>query len=76
MLKRERPSNQKLFQFYNCDLLKDHVIVKDDLWVRNGSIVNPHVVFFDENVTADIKIDCKGLLIAPGYIDVQINGKL
>lgn len=66
----------KLIQFMNCQLLKDHKIVEDDLWVRDGIILNPYVVFFDENIAADIKIDCKGLLISPGYIDVQINGWL
>lgn len=74
MSKRKRPSQDKLIQFWNCYLLRDHVIVHDDLWVRNGSILDPHVIFFEENILADIKIDCKGLLIAPGYIDVQING--
>lgn len=74
MSKRRRVTYPKLVQFYNCFLLRDHAIVPDDLWIRDGVILDPHVVFFEENVAADIKIDCKGLLIAPGYIDVQING--
>ena len=74
MSKRKRETSPKLVQFCNCFLLRDHTTVEDDLWIRNGVILDPHVVFFEENVAADIKIDCKGLLIAPGYIDVQING--
>ena len=75
-MKRKRSGEERkiLIQFWNCQLLKDHKIIKDDLWIRDGCILDPHVLFFDENIAADVKIDCKGLLIAPGYIDVQING--
>ncbi|KAK8774846.1 hypothetical protein V5799_010620 [Amblyomma americanum] len=39
-------------------------------------IVNPEPIFFDERTTADIQLDCNGAIIAPGYIDLQINGGL
>lgn len=65
-----------LYQFVNCQLLRDHQLIVDDLWVRNGKILNPEKLFFDEKVTADIQINCKGNIIAPGFIDVQINGKV
>lgn len=48
--------------------------MQEDLWIRNGVILNPEKLFFEEKVSADVHIDCKGGLIAPGYIDVQING--
>lgn len=63
-----------LTQFKNCSLVRGHKIVKDDLWVRNGKIIDPEKVFFDEKTTADIVIDCQNALIAPGFIDIQING--
>ncbi|XP_046394765.1 N-acetylglucosamine-6-phosphate deacetylase [Ischnura elegans] len=66
--------NGKLLQFVNCFILRDHRIIKEDMWVRDGKIVDPEKVFFDEKISADEKIDCKGLLIAPGFIDLQING--
>ena len=76
-MKRKWPIDEgKVIQFWNCSLIKNHEKIKDDLWIRNGKILDPHVVFFDEHVAADVKIDCKGLIIAPGYIDVQINGKM
>ena len=62
-------------QYENCSLLRGHSIVKDDLWVRNGKIINPEKLFFDEQAYADIQIDCNGAIIAPGLIDVQINGE-
>ncbi|KAK3929894.1 N-acetylglucosamine-6-phosphate deacetylase [Frankliniella fusca] len=61
-------------QFYNCTILRDHVIQTEDLWVRDGKIINPEQVFFDEKVVATKKVDCGGTLIAPGFIDLQING--
>ncbi|XP_034114269.1 N-acetylglucosamine-6-phosphate deacetylase [Drosophila albomicans] len=65
---------QQLLQFINCRLVRNHQLVHDDLWVRDGKIINPEPVFFDEQTKAHRRIDCKGAIIAPGYIDVQING--
>lgn len=64
----------RLYQYHNCWLLKNHKLVKDDFWVRDGKIMNPEKLFFDEMVSADSRVDCKGAIIAPGLIDVQING--
>ncbi|XP_062137927.1 N-acetylglucosamine-6-phosphate deacetylase [Drosophila sulfurigaster albostrigata] len=65
---------QQLLQFINCRLVRNHQLIHDDLWVRDGKIINPEPVFFDEQTKAHRRIDCKGAIIAPGYIDVQING--
>lgn len=64
-----------LIQFTNCRLVRNHQLVKDDLWIRNGRIVNPEPVFFDEKALAHTKYDCNNAIIAAGYIDLQINGK-
>lgn len=63
-----------LIQFRNCRLVRNHGLVVDDLWVRDGKIINPESVFFDERRQADVQIDCKNAIIAPGFIDLQING--
>ena len=73
--KKDRSCRQ-LVRFSNCTLLRHHHIISDDLWVRNGKILNPEKVFFDERIRADVVTDCEGLLIAPGFIDVQINGMI
>lgn len=39
-------------------------------WKNNES----RKIFFDEQITADFKIDCKNAIIAPGFIELQING--
>lgn len=62
-------------QFVNCYILRDHKIVYEDLWIRNGKILDPEVIFFKEKKIANSKINCNGALISPGFIDIQINGK-
>lgn len=65
---------QQLIQFYNCRILRDHKITREDFWVRHGKIINPEKIFFDEKRKAHVKLDCKNRIIAPGFIDLQING--
>lgn len=64
----------KLFKYMNCRLIRDGDLIEDDLWVRDGIIVNPEYIFFSEKVTADVTVDCDGAILCPGFIDVQING--
>jgi N-acetylglucosamine-6-phosphate deacetylase len=63
-----------LYRFRNCTLIRNHTLIIDDLWIRHGKIINPQEIFFGEKIQADIEYDCQGILIAPGYIDLQING--
>lgn len=67
-------SKTEIIQFHNCRILREGKILVEDLWTRGGKIIDPEPVFFDEKVFADIRIDCQGLLISPGFIDVQVNG--
>ncbi|XP_042564537.1 N-acetylglucosamine-6-phosphate deacetylase [Clupea harengus] len=67
-------SDAPITQFINCRILRDHKIQREDLWVREGKILDPEKLFFDEKGFADQRIDCKNKIIAPGFIDVQING--
>ncbi|XP_035255084.1 N-acetylglucosamine-6-phosphate deacetylase isoform X1 [Anguilla anguilla] len=73
------PSNKSvseaaITQFINCRILKDHRLQREDLWVREGKILDPEKLFFDEEGYADVCVDCEGGIVAPGFIDVQING--
>ncbi|XP_055563843.1 N-acetylglucosamine-6-phosphate deacetylase isoform X1 [Falco biarmicus] len=67
-------SDAPIVQFTNCRILRGHRLQREDLWVREGKILNPEKLFFDEKGSADIQLDCKDSIIAPGFIDVQING--
>ena len=60
-------------RFTNCRILRDHELRREDLWVRDGVIVDPQSLFW-EGCSAGATIDCGGRIIAPGYIDVQLNG--
>lgn len=68
-------NQQPLIQFTNCRLLREHRLIEEDLWVRDGRIVDPEKIFFDERRLADRKVDCDGAIISAGFIDLQINGK-
>lgn len=67
-------SDAPITQFINCRILRDHQLQREDLWVREGKILDPEKLFFDEQGYADHRVDCEGSIIAPGFIDVQING--
>lgn len=68
--------NNEIIQFKNCRLVREHKLIVDDLWVRNGKIINPEKIFFDERTVADRIVNCNGAILAPGFIDIQINGKI
>ncbi|KAJ8676646.1 hypothetical protein QAD02_012433 [Eretmocerus hayati] len=63
-----------LKQFYNCKILRHSSILPEDLWVRDGVIIDPEKIFYDERRQPTIRVDCNGAVISPGFIDVQING--
>ncbi|VDO67306.1 unnamed protein product [Heligmosomoides polygyrus] len=64
----------KLIQFINAKVLRNGKLVPDQVWVRDGKIIDGASVFFDERRKADIQVDCEGLILSPGFIDIQING--
>nr|XP_044986195.1 N-acetylglucosamine-6-phosphate deacetylase isoform X2 [Jaculus jaculus] len=63
-----------VLQFTNCRILRGGALLREDLWVRGGRILDPEKLFFEERRVADEQRDCGGLILAPGFIDVQING--
>ncbi|XP_050420351.1 N-acetylglucosamine-6-phosphate deacetylase [Adelges cooleyi] len=61
-------------KYFNCNVLTDGQILPKDLWVEDGRIVDPDIIFYDLRKSPDVEIDCLGSLVAPGFIDLQING--
>lgn len=66
----------KVLQFVNCVITRkgSKLGSEVDLWVENGKVVDPEVVFYEQRRRADVQIDCEGLVLAPGFIDIQVNG--
>ena len=62
-------------QFHNCRLLRGGQLVSQQLWIRDGKIIDPEPVFYGEKRKPDQVVDCHNALIVPGFIDLQINGK-
>lgn len=57
----------KVLRYYNARLLKNHELLHGELWTANGKII-------PRQEKADGEIDVQGFILAPGYIDLQING--
>lgn len=57
-------------------LVKGNGLVEEDLWISSitGKILCSQEVFYDYHVVPDEVIDLKGKILAPGFIDVQLNG--
>ncbi|KAF2453362.1 hypothetical protein BDY21DRAFT_374928 [Lineolata rhizophorae] len=70
------PSPTGITKLTNCRLIKDGRIVNEDLWIsaKNGKILDSQEVFYAERATADEVVDLGGRLVAPGFMDVQMNG--
>ncbi|ORX49884.1 Metallo-dependent hydrolase [Hesseltinella vesiculosa] len=67
--------SEKIYKIVNARLLLNHEIVENEyLWFQHGKIIHPQNLFFDAHRDADEIIDAKGLIVAPGFIDTQING--
>lgn len=65
-------------KFTNCRVLKQDTrdLIEQDLWIdsRSGKILRDQVAFYELHLAPDEVIDLGGRILAPGLIDVQLNG--
>jgi len=63
-------------KFTNGYLLQNGQLVQGDLWVSSGSgcIISPQSAFYSAHLTPDQIVDLEGRILAPGFLDVQLNG--
>lgn len=54
-------------RYYNGRILRNHEVKSGELWVAKGKIIAPQK-------KADRELDVQGKILAPGFIDLQING--
>lgn len=62
--------------FYNGFFVRGEVLTTADLWINNatGTIVDPQETFYNQSLVPATRIDLDGRILAPGLIDVQLNG--
>ena len=48
--------------------------MEEDVWRRGGKIIDPHALFFKDKKSPDKMVDCSNCIVAPGFMDIQING--
>jgi N-acetylglucosamine-6-phosphate deacetylase len=67
-----------LIKFTNCRLAINGTLVEKDLWIDStkGVIVDSQKCFYDNLAMPDRIINLGGKIIAPGFIDIQINGAM
>ncbi|KAL3316109.1 putative N-acetylglucosamine-6-phosphate deacetylase [Cichlidogyrus casuarinus] len=65
-----------LTKFIDCFILKGASLEYDELLVENGVILDPIDVFYRQKRVPQKVISCENAIIAPGFIDIQINGAL
>jgi len=53
--------------FTNARLVREGRLVQEDLWIVDGKIASPQAKATETR-------DLQGLILAPGYIDLQLNG--
>ena len=64
-----------VIRFTKCKVLRNGKISRDDLWVQNGKIIDPDARFWraaeQNKFASNTVVDCLGLILAPGFIDLQ-----
>jgi len=68
---------EDVVRYTNCRLLRDGALRHEDLWVQGGRVVSPQELFWGgkrKRALADTVVDCKGMILSAGLIDLQLNG--
>jgi len=71
-----KTTTPRITKFTNCRLVYGLNLVEQDLWIDSltGKILKDQEAFYGSHLTPDEIIDLGGRIIAPGMIDVQLNG--
>ncbi|EEH03121.1 N-acetylglucosamine-6-phosphate deacetylase [Histoplasma capsulatum var. duboisii H88] len=66
----------RITKFTNCRLPLNGHLVEQDLWVDSatGKILQDQQAFYEFQLCPDQTVDLGGRILAPGFIDVQLNG--
>ena len=65
-------------KFENVRVLRQGKLIETSFWIEQGKIIDPKKRFWasssDQTFQPDEIIDGKNCIVAPGFIDVQLNG--
>ena len=66
----------RITKFTNCRLVRGSSLVEQDLWIDSltGKILKDQEAFYGLHLSPDEIVDLGGRILAPGLIDVQLNG--
>ncbi|KAI9786122.1 MAG: hypothetical protein M1839_007532 [Geoglossum umbratile] len=69
-------TKDRITKLTNCRLVKGDSLVEQDLWISltSGKITHGQDAFYGQRQIPDTVIDLGGRIVAPGFIDVQLNG--
>lgn len=71
-------SRGKVIKFTNCRVYSDGAFKSEDLWVRDGRVIDPACRFWEaatfSEFACDVIVDCEGHILSPGFMDLQFNG--
>ncbi|KAG2184578.1 hypothetical protein INT43_000487 [Umbelopsis isabellina] len=65
----------KIVKIINARVLLNHKLTENSyLWFKDSKIIDPQELFFQDHKEPDMVIDAENAIVAPGYLDIQING--
>ena len=71
-------SRGRVIKFTNCRVFLDGAFKTEDLWVRDGRVIDPRSRFYEATTfreyAYDMVVDCENNILCPGFLDLQING--
>lgn len=73
---RHVDAQPRITKFTNCRILKNGQLVEQDLWIDSfsGKILRDQEAFYELHLSPDQVVNLNGRILAPGFIDVQLNG--
>ncbi|PLB44703.1 N-acetyl-glucosamine-6-phosphate deacetylase [Aspergillus steynii IBT 23096] len=69
-------SPPRITKFTNCRIIRGNDLIEQDVWIDSlsGKILRAQEAFYGLHLSPDEVIDLGGRILAPGLIDVQLNG--
>lgn len=66
----------RITKFTNCRIVKGTELIEQDLWIDSlsGKVLRDQEAFYELHLSPDEVIDLGGRILAPGLIDIQLNG--